>query len=191
MALVDDLAAARAALELAEQALRIGQEIGSSRYQGYAWMTRGHALAALERFPEAREAYQRARSIRVETRMSHQEMESVAGLASVALATGDAQEAQGYAGELLAYLERASLHGTEEPFWIRLVCFRVLQAHQDARAEVLLEKAHQLLQEWAGRLHDEALRRSFLGITAHRQLLEEWRRLGKAEDFDCQGDGIA
>ncbi len=183
---------APAALEHAEQALRIGQEIGSSRYQGFAWMSKGHALATLERLPEAREAYQRARSIRVEARIPPQEMESVAGLASVALATGDAQAARGYAEELLAYLERGeTLNGTEEPFWIRLVCFRVLQAQQDARARKFLEKTHHHLQEWAGRIQDVELRRSFLGIAAHRQLLEEWRRLGRAEDLDHQGDGVA
>ncbi len=183
---------APAALEFAEQALRISQEIGSSRYQGYAWMSKGHALATLRRFPEAREAYQRARSIRVETRIPHQELESIAGLASVALATGDAQGARGHAEELLAYLERGeTLNGAEEPFWIRLVCFRVLQAQQDSRARKFLKKTHFQLQEWAGRIQDAELRRSFLGIAAHRQLLEEWRRLGKAEDLDRQGDEVA
>jgi predicted ATPase/class 3 adenylate cyclase len=171
---------ASSALELADQALRIGQDIGSTRYQGFAWMTRGHALAALEQVPEAREAYQRARSIRVAARMPHLEMESVAGLAAVALTAGEVREALGYVEEILAHLERGGrLDGTEEPFWIRLVCFRVLQAHQDSRAKGVLEAAHRHLQDWARRLHDEGLRRSFLGIAAHQQILREWQRLGK------------
>jgi class 3 adenylate cyclase/tetratricopeptide (TPR) repeat protein len=183
---------ASTALELADQALRVGQEIGSSRYQGYAWMSRGHALAALERFPEAREAYQRARAIRVETRMRHLELESVAGLAAVALATGDTAGALGQVEEIVAHLERGgTLNATEEPFWIRLVCVRVLQALGDARAKPLLATTHRLLREAASRLRDKELQRAFLAIPAHRQLLEERRRQGETEDLDCQGDGVA
>jgi predicted ATPase/class 3 adenylate cyclase len=164
------------ALGLAEQALRIGQEVGSPRYQGYAWMSRGHALTSLERFPEAREAYQQARRIRVETRMPHLEMESVAGLAALALAAGERQEARGYVEELLAHLARGPLHGVEEPFWIWLTCYRVLRAQEDSRAQRVLETAHRQLQEWTGRLHDKELRRSFLTIPAHRELLLKARR---------------
>ncbi|HEY0096706.1 MAG TPA: tetratricopeptide repeat protein, partial [Archangium sp.] len=180
---------APAALELAEQALRIGQEIGSLRYQGYAWMSRGLALLSLERLPEAREAFQQARRIRVETRMRHQEMESVAGLAAVALAAGERQLARGYAEELLTHLEQAPLHGVEEPFWLWLTCFRVLRDQEDARAARVLETAHRQLQEWAGKLHDEGLRRSFLAIPAHRALLEEVGR--HSESSTRQGDGLA
>jgi class 3 adenylate cyclase/tetratricopeptide (TPR) repeat protein len=167
---------APAALESAEQALRLAQEIGSTRFQGYAWMSRGHALATLKRFPEARESFQQARRIRVETRMPHLEMESVAGLAAVALATGEGQEALGYVTHILAHLERGSLQGAEEPFWVWLTCVRVLRTQEDSRAAGVLEKAHQLLQECAWRIQDKELRRSFLGITAHREILKEWRR---------------
>ncbi|HEX8819099.1 MAG TPA: adenylate/guanylate cyclase domain-containing protein [Archangium sp.] len=165
---------ASSALELAEQGLRISQQLGSSRFQGYAWMSKGHALAALERFPEAREAYQRSRTIRVETRMRHLEMESVAGLASVALATGDMAGALGLVEEVLAHLARGeTLNATEEPFWIRLVCFRVLQAHGDSRAKAFLKTTQRLLRECARGIHDKERQHSFLAIAAHRQLLEE------------------
>ncbi|PTL81783.1 adenylate/guanylate cyclase domain-containing protein [Vitiosangium sp. GDMCC 1.1324] len=182
---------APAALELSEQALWLSQEIGSSRYQGYAWMSRGHALASLGRYSEARESYLQARRIRVEARMLHLEMESVAGLASVALAAGEEQQALGYAEELLSHLERIALHGVEEPFRIWLACFRVLRAQKDARAQRVLETAQRKLQEQAGKLHDEALRRSFLAISAHRELLEEWPGNAGVESSTRQGDGLA
>jgi predicted ATPase len=173
------LGEASSALELAEQALRISQEIGSARYQGYAWMSRAHALAALERFPEALESFQQARKLRVEARMPHLEMEAVAGLAAVALALGHGPEALGYVEQLLAHLERGSLQGAEEPFRVWLTCVRVLQAQEDPRAAQVLKKAHRLLQEWAGRLQDKELRRTFLAIDTHRELLEAWRHLSK------------
>ncbi|WP_309890054.1 adenylate/guanylate cyclase domain-containing protein [Archangium sp.] len=183
---------APSALELAEQALRLGQEVGSSRIQGYAWMARGHALATLERFPEAREAYQRARSIRVETGMRHQELESIAGLAAVALATGDKAEALKCVEEVLTHLSQGeTLNATEEPFRIRLICFQVLQAHRDPRARAFLKTTYRLLRERARGIPDLELQRSFLAIAAHQQLRAEWRRLGEAEDLDRQGDGVA
>jgi len=177
------------ALELSEQALRIGQEVGSPRYQGYAWMSRGHALLSLNRLPEAREAFQQARAIRVETRMRHLEMEAVAGLAAVALAAGERQQARGYAEELLTHLEQGALHGVEDPFWVWLTCFRVLRDQEDTRAARVLETAHRQLQEWAGKLHDEELRRSFLAIPTHRALLEEAGR--HTESSTRQGNGLA
>jgi tetratricopeptide (TPR) repeat protein len=182
---------APAALELAEQGLRISQEIGSVRYQGYAWMSRGHALAALRRFPEAREAYQQARRIRVEVRMPHLEMESVAGLAAVALASGDQQEALGYAEEILSHLQRVTLHGAEEPFQIWLTCFQVLRAQNDSRAKWVLETAHRQLQESAKRLRDKQLRHSFLAIPAHRELLAQGRGTQARDGATRQGDGLA
>jgi hypothetical protein len=39
----------------------------------------------------------------------------------------------------------------------------------------VLKKAHRLLQEWAGRFQDKELRRTFLAIDTHRELLEAWR----------------
>ncbi|WNG44078.1 AAA family ATPase [Archangium minus] len=182
---------APAALELADQGLRISQEIGSARYQGYAWMSRGHALTALQRFPEAREAYQQARRIRVEVRMPHLEMESVAGLAAVALASGARQEALGYAEELLSHLRRVTLHGVEDPFQIWLTCFQVLRAQNDSRAQWVLETAHRQLQEYAERLKDKQLRDSFLAIPAHRKLLAQGAETQARDSAPRQGDGLA
>ncbi|MCY1074361.1 ATP-binding protein [Archangium lansingense] len=180
---------ASATLETAEHALRISQEVGSPRYQGYAWMCRGHALFSLGRLPEARESYQQARRIRVETRMRHLEMESVAGLAAVALAAGEQQKAREYAEELLTHLEQGPLRGVEEPFGMWLTCFRVLRELEDTRAARLLETAHRQLQEWAEKIHDEGLRRSFLSIPAHRTLMEEASR--HTESSTRQGDRLA
>ncbi|ATB35862.1 adenylate cyclase [Cystobacter fuscus] len=163
------------ALELSEQGLRIGEDIGSLRYQGYAWMSRGLALGALERLSEAREAYQRSRDIRARIRMPHLEHEAMTGLAAVALMGGELHEALELVEQLLPHLE--GMHrGVEEPFWIWLTCFRVLRAHQDARAPHLLEAAHQRLQAQADKMHEEELRRSFLSIPTHRTIQVEWRR---------------
>jgi predicted ATPase/class 3 adenylate cyclase len=163
------------ALELSEQGLRISEEIGSLRYQGYAWMSRGLALSALERLPEAREAFQRSRDIRARIRMPHLEREAMAGLAAVALAGGEPRVALDHVEQLLPHME--DMHrGVEEPFWLWLTCFRVLRAHQDARALQVLATAHQRLQALVDKIREEELRRSFLAIPTHWTLREEWRR---------------
>ncbi|MFY0584073.1 tetratricopeptide repeat protein [Cystobacter fuscus] len=93
----------------------------------------GLALGALERLSEAREAYQRSRDIRARIRMPHLEHEAMTGLAAVALMGGELHEALELVEQLLPHLD--GMHrGVEEPFWIWLTCFRVLRAHQDARA---------------------------------------------------------
>ncbi len=56
-----------------------------------------------------------------------------------------------------------------------LVCFQVLHAQQDRRAEQVLAAGYVQLQEWAARLPEEQ-RRTFLALPAHRELVEEWRR---------------
>jgi hypothetical protein len=89
---------------------------------------------------------------------------------------GDGKGALGYVEHILSHLERGSLQGAEEPFRVWLTCFRVLHAQEDSRAAQVLKKAHRLLQEWAGRLQDKELRRTFLAIGTHRELLEAWRR---------------
>ncbi|MET0404158.1 MAG: tetratricopeptide repeat protein, partial [Cystobacter sp.] len=167
------------ALELSEQGLRISEEIGSPRYQGYGWMSRGLALSALGQLPEAREAFQRSRDIRARLHMPLLEGEAMTGLAAVALAEGEPDAALGYVEQLLPHLERMH-QGVEEPFWCWLTCFRVLRAHQDARAPRLLETAHARLHAQVDKLREEDSRRSFLAITAHRALLDEWRLLGEA-----------
>ncbi|ATB30947.1 ATP-binding protein [Melittangium boletus] len=165
------------ALEWTEQGLRLAEEIGSPRYQGYVWMSRGLALISLERLPEAREAFQQSRRIRVETRMPLLELESMTGLAAVELASGQLHLALEYVEQLLPTLEGNTLQGVEEPFWMWLTCFRILRAHGDRRALLILEQAHQQLQAQVGKIQEEAFQRSFLGIPTHRSIREEWRRL--------------
>jgi class 3 adenylate cyclase/tetratricopeptide (TPR) repeat protein len=166
------------ALELAAQGLRLAEEIGSPRYQGYAWMSHGLAYMALERHDEAREAFEHSRRIREQTRMPLLELESVTGLAAVELACGRPHLALAHVERLLPVLEGSALLGVEEPAWMWLTSYRVLRAQADRRAPRLLERAHQDLQAQVERIEEEPLRRCFLAIPTHRALRQEWRRLG-------------
>jgi len=74
---------------------------------------------------------------------------------------------------VLSYLVENSLDGTDEPFQIYLTCYRVLQAHDDARAPALLAEARQLLDRRAKLLPDEETRQAFLSdVPAHPAIME-------------------
>lgn len=162
-----------AAREYSQQALFIAQDIGDRASQGYALMYLGHALAGLGRLAEATDAYQQALDLRCELGHPHLAIESLAGLAHVSLSQGN--QAQAHVEEILDYLERHTLKGIDEPFWVYLTCYRILCMNQDPRAQAVLDTAHDLLQEWAAKISDEETRRSFLeNVAAHREILREW-----------------
>ena len=134
-----------AASEHCQQAIRLTREIGERHIQAHALTFLGLAT------------------------------ESLAGLASVALARGDLSRAQALVEEILGYLADHTLDGTGEPFPIYLTCYRILRASQDPLSQEVLSSAYHLQQAAAGRIDDDALRRSFLGNTAAcRAIMQEW-----------------
>ena len=100
------------------------------------------------------------------------------GQARVALARGDASEAQRLAEQLLdeARADRSTqqLDGTYEHL-IRLTLYRAFVSSDAPRAERLLAEAHAALTTEAERIHDVELRQLFLSrITEHREIVELW-----------------
>lgn len=70
------------------------------------------------------------------------------------------------------------LYGLFDPMRVYLTCVHVLRANKDPRAAEILRSAHRMLQEWAAKIDDEELRRSFLeNVPEHREIVEEWERL--------------
>jgi tetratricopeptide (TPR) repeat protein len=169
-----------AAWEYGQRALGVAQEIGSRRWQGYALANLGRVLEGIGRLAEATDAYRQSLTLRRELYQHQLTMDSLAGLARVCLSRGDLNQAQVHVEEILSYLEGDNLEGIEEPFSVYLTCYRVLRASQDARAEIVLNTAHRLLQERAARISDEDLRRLFLeNVAVHREIVREL-----AECFD-------
>jgi class 3 adenylate cyclase len=85
-------------------------------------------------------------------------------------------EALAHVEDILAYLSGGgTLDGAEEPLWMLLTCYRVLQAQSDERAAGVLETAQATLQERAAKTSDEAMRRSFLeNVPYHREIAAAW-----------------
>jgi hypothetical protein len=105
-------------------------------------------------------------------------MGSLAGLAWAALTENDLTQAQAYVAEILAYLEGGGkLDNDSRPFWIYLTCYQVLRAGDDPHAPAILATAHQMLQDQAAGIPDEALRHSFLeNVAENREIVAEFRR---------------
>ncbi|MFQ5344187.1 MAG: tetratricopeptide repeat protein, partial [Anaerolineae bacterium] len=163
------------AREHSQQALQMTQEIGARRAEGAMWMKLGHAQAGLGQLDEAATAYRGAVALQRELGRLNQAMEPLAGLARVALAQGDIQQAQAHVQEILSHLEAGgTLDGTIDPFQVYLTCYRVLRADGDPRAQEVLTTAYNLLQERAAKIGDEDLRRSFLeNVASHREIVRE------------------
>lgn len=178
------------ALEYCQRMVRITKEIGHRSYQAYAFHNLGHSLAAqgssltrrpdpekgdaIERLDEAAHAYRQAIALRRELGEQFLAMESLAGLARVFLAKGDLSQAQSQVEEILRYIEKKSLDGTDEPLRVYWTCYQVLKAKHDRRARGILTTAHSLLRGRAAKIPDEETRRSFLqNVSVHREILKE------------------
>lgn len=134
----------------------------------------GHALAALGQTAAATERYQKAVNLWREQGRPDLALESVAGLARIALDRADLATAKTYAEELVAEFDDTTFpnHGMAEEF---LTCYRVLRALQDARADEVLGTIYNQVQASAARIGNEQMQRSFLeNVPAHQAIINEW-----------------
>jgi len=105
------------------------------------------------------------------------EILAMCGLAAVALVEGNLHQAQGYTAKLLNDLEKDPWPIVFLGFRPHLVCYRVLRASEDPRADEVLEQAYGMLQERAAQIEDEELRRSYLeDVAVNREIMAEYAR---------------
>jgi adenylate cyclase len=169
----------RAAYTYSRQARQIGQNLGDTFILGYALTTLGHAQVGLGKIDEAMAAYQQALGLRRVFGQMRMAIEALAGLARVALAQGQPQQAQAHVAEILKHLPDRGLEGTFEPFRIYLTCYQVLQANRDPRAQDILQQAHRHLLRRAAQIEAQPLRRQFLEeVKVNRALMDAWDEKG-------------
>jgi len=176
-----------AAQEYSQQALLVisNLNLGWAVDLIYVFVVLGHALTGLghpstgsgQCLAEAADAYRQALTLHRERGQHHLAVESLAGLARVALTQGDPAGALAHVQEILDYMEgHPALEGTLEPLRIYLTCYRVLQASGDPHAGEILDAAYHLLQERAATIEDEGLRRSHLeNVAEHREIVATWK----------------
>lgn len=100
----------------------------------------------------------------------------MSGLADVALTQGRPAEALAHAEEVLSYLDaHSAVDATGELFREYLTCYRVLRAVEGPRAGEVLSRAYGVLREWADRIEDPDLRRSFLeNVAVNREIVRAY-----------------
>jgi tetratricopeptide (TPR) repeat protein len=172
-----------AAQEYAEEAWGLAQSLDSPRDQVFTLQALGAIHQDQDDPGAARACYEQALRIPPDINsLPHaaDAMVSLAGLANVALAVGDAVKAQAHVAEILAYLDGGGVLSTDNwPSWVYLTCYQVLRAARDPIAFEILAMAHSMMQEQAARTPDEATRRSFLeNVAENRELVAEWEALG-------------
>lgn len=168
------------ALAQGQVALNIQQQLGNRRSEGYVRTHLGLALEELGRYEETFEAFQQALQLRRELGQEAAAIDDLAGLARVALALGKRESAHAYVEEILAWLAANSPDGIEFPVLVYLSCYQVLTTisagpDDDQHARDVLETGYALLQQRAGQIQDEAIRRQFLeNVPFNRVLREAW-----------------
>jgi tetratricopeptide (TPR) repeat protein len=165
------------AREYCQHALEIAREIGERESEVVALIHLAHALVGLGHLDEATAAYYQSFNIRRDFGQLHLVSEPLAGLVRVRMMQNNPIEAQSLVEQILKHLESHTTEGTEEPTRIYLTCYRVLASNHDPRAKGMLNLAHKLLQERAGRIDDEKMRHSYLeNVSAHREIVREFAR---------------
>lgn len=159
-----------------QKALFITRHLGARRDLADALTCRAHALSALGHLEEAADAYQQAFWLRNELGQTNLALDAQAGMTRILLAQGDLPQALAEVEEIMARLKEHAAVGNDDPFWVYLTCYDVLQAAGDGRAEAVLRDAYYLLQERALRIKDEQLQRSYLErVPTHRQIITLWQ----------------
>jgi tetratricopeptide (TPR) repeat protein len=161
-----------------QRGLAVAEGCGNQWYQAYARTILGHALVGLEQVTEAINCYQRALALYGEMRYPHFSLDVRAGLARIARARGEYEEALAYVQQILDHRNRyPRLECLFEPLRAYLTCYDVLRAVGDPRAEEVLEAAYRLLQERAAAIQDEGLCRSYLeNVPYHREIVTLWKK---------------
>lgn len=147
----------------ATAALEMARKIGSLQVEGYALNMLGRILQQAEEFDQAADVFWQALALWRELNNSSLEMETRAGMASLALQTGDRAGALLQVEAIMVHLNNGrSLDGTESDLAIYLTCYQILQSEDDPRASQLLGKAQKMLGQRANQIACPETKESFL-----------------------------
>ncbi len=180
-----------AAWEASDRAAQLAAAANNRPAEAEALTISGHALLGLDMTAEAATAYGRALESYRALGQPAAALESLAGLAQVALALGQLPQATAHVDEILQRifppkskeLALAGLEGAREPFLVCLVCARVLRAARSSRARDCEEAAYRLLKEQADRISDPAMRRAFMRQAPIRREIVEAHRANRASPW--------
>ncbi len=165
-----------------ERAISNLQSLNNQRELGFVLTHAGYALIDLARFDQAEAYLRQALLVRQEIGAIALQIDTLAGIARLALATGRIDQAVSITQEILAHIDESGIDGIELPILVHLICYQVLieGSKQDPdlqkRAEQVLETGNVLLDERLQRLPDEDTRQRFLQNPPYNRQLRDLRR---------------
>jgi MalT-like TPR region len=170
--------AAETAQEHARSALSLLRDSDDPWAEAAAWRVAAHAELALGQGAEAAQAFARSRELFDGLQLGHLAVEAIAGQALRAWQRGALAEAVAQVDTILdRQAAGAGLGGTDEPLRIGLICWQVLSAAGDSRADAVLQQTHAELQRRAACIADPRWRSSYLWqVPYHRQLMQAAQR---------------
>lgn len=160
------------ALEHITQASAILEQSHFSFLSAQMLTVRSHILLHQNYISEAQNAAQQAMDAWLGLGNKNLSMEPLAYLARSELALGNNKKAFAHVETILTHLKSNNLDGVNFPLHIYLICYDVLAALNDPRAEDVLTGAYDQLKKWANAIKDDALRESYLSINHHRKIVE-------------------
>jgi hypothetical protein len=105
-----------------------------------------------------------------------------AGLAHLALAQGNLDQALEQVEDILAWIEANGVEGVEYLLQVYLTCYRILKAKArkdlsfEERAHTVLDAAHNALMERVSSIQDEALKIKYLeNVETNREIVALWQ----------------
>src|SRR5690606_12474837 len=122
----------------------------------------GHAHANHQQVDAAKQNYLQALVLYQAIGARPQAAEAQAGLARLAQAADELNEAMAQCEVLLLTLADYPLAGLDEPFLVYLTCYQILSAAQDPRAAEVIQTAYNILQQYLEQIQEAELRVSFL-----------------------------
>ncbi|MCP4363549.1 MAG: tetratricopeptide repeat protein, partial [Chloroflexi bacterium] len=168
----------QASLRYNQQALEIAAELDDMDVRAFALTFMGHTLLTTDKLATAQEAYAEAYQIRLTRNQPQLAMEPLAGLAETLFLTGDLVQAMKWVELLYTSLSERGIAGTEEPYRLYHICFKILAANQDSRAALILEKAYADLIQCAREIPEPTIRHTFLeNIAAHQAIISAHKEM--------------
>lgn len=138
----------------------------------------GQALKGMQHLDEALETLQKAQAAYQAQGQAGRVLECQIQGAGVRLAAGDTAGAVNAISDALPLLRNGAAASMDEPLEAYWMSYQVLRAANDGRAVRVLEVAYQILQEQAGRISDQKVRRTFLeNVPIHQAIETEWTAL--------------
>jgi class 3 adenylate cyclase/predicted ATPase len=169
------------AISFYKRSATILESLNNDRELAFALTHRGYAEISLGKLQEAQTSFEKSLTLRRRLGAQALAIDTLSGLALVAINQGQVNKADKIVSDILTYIERNGTDGIELPVQVYLICYRVLsesgKSNAEAAAQALdvLKEGYALMEKRAQQIKDSETRRRFIeNVPYNLALLEAW-----------------